>query len=318
MSITFPNGSQIIFIGLDSEEKLLSLQNVSTIWCEESYEIEKNKIEQMNLRMRGQAQNQQLILSWNPISKQSWLFDFTVENPPESSIFHHSTYKDNPFLNAEYIAALDEMAIRNPAKYRIYGLGEWGVDVEGQVITNYRVEEFDAMELAKQGLEHRCGMDIGWRDKSAITATLYDREQHIIYVYDEFYKSGCQASELAQAIKDMGLAKCKIKVDNAEPRMVQFFRNEGINAEGCAKGRDSVRAGYMFLQDNLIIVHPKCKNLIVEFENLCYAKSKLTGEYTEDFNDHTYTHACDSVRYAYSDIYTNKQLKTINKASLGL
>jgi phage terminase large subunit len=100
--------------------------------------------------------------------------------------------------------------------------------------------------------------------------------------------------------------------------MIHFFRSEGINAEGCAKGRDSVKAGYMFLQDNLIIVHPKCKNLIVEFENLCYAKSKLTGEYTEDFNDHTYTHACDSVRYAYSDIYTNKQLKTINKASLGL
>jgi phage terminase large subunit len=318
MSITFPNGSQIIFIGLDSEEKLLSLQNVSTIWCEESYEIEKNKIEQLNLRMRGQAQNQQLILSWNPISKQSWLFDFTVENPPESSIFHHSTYKDNPFLNAEYIAALDEMAIRNPAKYRIYGLGEWGVDVEGQVITNYRVEEFDAMELAKQGLEHRCGMDIGWRDKSAITATLYDKERHTIYVYDEFYKSGCQQSDLAKAIKEMGLAKSRIKVDAAEPRMIHFFRSEGINAEGCAKGRDSVKAGYMFLQDNLIIVHPKCKNLIVEFENLCYAKSKLTGEYTEEFNDHTYTHACDSVRYAYSDIYTNKQLKTINKASLGL
>jgi phage terminase large subunit len=79
--------------------------------------------------MRGEASNQQILLSWNPISKSSWLYNFTVENPPESSIFHHSTYKDNPFLNAEYIAALDEMAIRNPAKYRIYGLGEWGVDV---------------------------------------------------------------------------------------------------------------------------------------------------------------------------------------------
>ena len=181
MSITFPNGSQIIMVGLDTEEKLLSLTNISTVWIEEAYEVEKEKVEQLNLRMRGQAANQQLILSWNPISKQSWLYDFTVENPPTSSIFHHSTYRDNPFLNAEYIAALDEMETRNPAKYRVYGLGEWGIDVSGLVIQNWRKQDFDAMELAKQGLEHRAGMDVGWIDPSAIIDTLYDRENKIIF-----------------------------------------------------------------------------------------------------------------------------------------
>lgn len=318
MSITFPNGSQIIMVGLDTEEKLLSLTNISVVWVEEAYEVEKEKVEQLNLRMRGQAENQQIFLSWNPISKQSWLYDFTVENPPQNSIFHHSTYKDNPFLNAEYVAALDEMAVRNPQKYRIYGLGEWGVDAEGLVITNWRREEFDPLALAAQGLEHRAGMDVGWVDKSAVIDTLYDKENKIIYVFNEFYKSGCQLAELAQAIKDMNLTKTRIYVDAAEPRTIQFFKNEGIKAEGCKKGKDSVKAGYMFLQDHLIIVHPKCKNLIVEFENLCYAKSKLTGEYTEDFNDHAYTHACDGLRYAYSDIYTNKKMKTMNKAALGL
>lgn len=317
MSITFPNGSQIIMLGLDTEEKLLSLQNVSTVWIEEAYEVEKDKIEQLNLRMRGQAANQQLILSWNPISKNHWLYDYTVKNPPESSLFHHSTYKQNPFLNQEYIDALDEMAIRNPAKYRIYGMGEWGVDVEGLVITNWRKEEFDAMELAKQGLEHRCGMDLGWIDPSTVVDSMFDRKNRIIYVFNEFYKSGCQPSDLAKAIKEMGLAKSKIKVDAAEPRTIQFFRNEGINAEGCAKGRDSVKAGLMFLQDCLIIVHPKCKNLITEFENFSYIKSKQTGEYTED-TTHEWSHAIDALRYGYSDIYTNKQLKSINKASLGL
>ena len=76
MSITFPNGSQIIMVGLDTEEKLLSLTNISTVWVEEAYEVEKEKVEQLNLRMRGQALNQQIILSWNPISKNSWLYDF--------------------------------------------------------------------------------------------------------------------------------------------------------------------------------------------------------------------------------------------------
>ena len=317
MSITFPNGSQIIMVGLDTEEKLLSLTNISTVWVEEAYEVEKSKVEQLNLRMRGTAANQQLILSWNPISKHSWLYEFTVNNPPENSVFIHSTYKDNPFLNPEYVQALDEMEIRNPEKYRVYGRGEWGVDSSGLVIKNWKSEAFDAMELAAAGLEHRAGMDLGWIDKSAIIDTLYDKANHTIYVFNEFYKSGCQPSELAAAIKNMNLAKSKIKVDAAEPRTIQFFRNEGINAEGAAKGKDSVKAGLMFLQDNLIIVHPKCQNFITELENFSYIKSKQTGEWTED-TTHEWSHAIDACRYAYSDIYTNKQLKTLSKTSLSL
>lgn len=317
MSITFPNGSSIILMGLDTEEKLLSLNNISTVWIEEAYEVEREKVEQLNLRMRGAALNQQLILSWNPISKSSWLYGFTVENPPENSIFHHSTYKDNPFLNAEYVQALDEMAVRNPSKYRVYGLGEWGVDVEGLVITNWRSEEFDAMELSSRGYEHRVGMDLGWIDKSAILNTLYDRQSKTIYVFEEFYKSGCQLTELAEAIGNMQIGKTKIYVDAAEPRSIQYFRNNRINAEGCAKGKDSVKAGLMFLQDCLIVVHPNCKNFIMELENFSYKKSKQTGEYTEE-TTHEYSHAIDACRYAYSDIYTNKKVKTLDKSILGL
>lgn len=317
MSITFPNGSQIIMTGLDEETKLLSLNNISTIWVEEAYEVPESILTQLNLRMRGQADNQQLILSWNPISKNSYLYNFTVVNPPANSIYIHSTYKDNVFLNKEYVEALDEMATRNPAKYRVYGLGEWGVDSEGLVITNWKMQDFDAMALAAQGLEHRCGCDLGWIDKSAIIDTLYDKENHTIYVFNEFYKSGCQLSELADAIKKMGLAKSKIYVDAAEPRSIQFFKNEGINATACAKGKDSVKAGLMFLQDNLIIVHPKCKNFITELENFSYKKSKQTGEWTED-TTHEWSHAIDACRYGYSDIYTNTKLKTLNKAVLSL
>ena len=267
--------------------------------------------------MRGNNPNQQIIMAFNPISRNSWLYEFCEENPPESFIFHHSTYKDNPFLPAEYVKALDEMELRNPNRYRIYGRGEWGVDAEGLVITNWHKTDFDAMSLAASGLEHRVGMDLGWIDKSAIIDTLYDREKKIIYVFNEFYKSGCQLSELAEAIKRMNLQKSKIYVDSAEPRSIQFFKNEGINAVACSKGKDSVKAGLMFLQDNLIIVHPKCQNFITELENFSYIKSKQTGEWTED-TTHEWSHAIDACRYGYSDIYTNTKLKTLSKATLSL
>lgn len=73
----------------------------------------------------------------------------------------------------------------------------------------------------------------------------------------------------------------------------------------------------MFLQDNLIVVHPDCKNFITELENFSYIKSKQTGEYTED-TTHEYSHAIDACRYAYSDIYTQTKLKTFNKSAFGL
>ena len=316
-NIKFPNGSEIIFLGLDEETKLLSLNNIGCIFIEEVFEVPKAIVEQLNLRLRGNTKNQQIIMAFNPISKNHWLYDFCEVSPPQSFIYIHSTFRDNPFLNAEYVAELEELYKRNPAKARIFCNGEWGVDVEGLVITNWRAQEFDAMKLAAEGLEHRVGMDIGWVDKSAIIDTLYDRNNKIIYVFNEFYKSGCQLSELAEAIKDMNLKKTKIYVDSAEPRSIQYFKQEGIAAYPCAKGKDSVKAGLMFLQDNLIIVHPSCRSFITELENFSYIKSKLTGEYTED-TTHEWSHAIDACRYAYSDIYTNTKLKIMNKAALGL
>ena len=316
-NIKFPNGSEIIFTGLDEETKLLSLAGIGTIFIEEAYEVPKPIVEQLNLRLRGITPNQQIIMAFNPINKNHWLYNFCGKEHPNSFIFTHSTYKDNPFLNDAYIKELEELYTRNPARARVFCDGEWGVDAEGLVITNWRTQEFNALELAATGLEHRSGMDLGWIDKSAIINTLYDREKHIIYVFEEFYKSGCQLSELATAIGNMQIGKNKIYVDAAEPRSIQYFKSEGINAIACSKGKDSVKAGLMFLQDNLIIVHPKCQNFIIELENFSYIKSKVTGEYTED-TTHEYSHAIDACRYAYSDIYTKTKMKTLNKAALSL
>jgi phage terminase large subunit len=38
-NIKFPNGSEIIFTGLDEETKLLSLANITTIFVEEVFEV---------------------------------------------------------------------------------------------------------------------------------------------------------------------------------------------------------------------------------------------------------------------------------------
>lgn len=44
-NIKFPNGSEIIFMGLDDEAKLLSLNNIGCIFIEEAYEVPKEIVE---------------------------------------------------------------------------------------------------------------------------------------------------------------------------------------------------------------------------------------------------------------------------------
>ena len=314
--ITFPNGSQVLFTGLDEETKLLSLTNVSTVWVEEAYEVSRDLVDQLDLRMRGKAENQQIILSFNPISSQSWLYDF-VNNPPESFVYHHSTYLDNKFLNQEYINTLEELKVRNPQKARIYCYGEWGIDTEGLVLTNWEEQDFDIYEIATK-YHHRCGMDFGWMDPSAIVSTFYDENNKTIYIADEFYKKGQTLDNLYDAIVKMRLSKTKIQCDSAEPRTIDFFRKKNLNCVPCVKGANSVDARIAFLQNMHIVVHPKCKNVIMELSNFSYEKDRKTGQYVDDKYTHEFSHSIDALGYAYSDIYTKSRLRTFDKSVLGL
>lgn len=319
-TIILPNESVFLFKGLDDSEKIKSITDITDAWVEEGSEITDDDFTQLDLRIRALVDNLQLYISFNPVSKANWVYKKWFDPKKatydrEATFILRTTYRDNRFLPEAYIKALEEKEQSNPVYYKIYALGEFAV-AEGLVITNWKKEVFDPLELA-QKFEHRVGMDLGFVDPSAVIETLYDRANKTIYVFGEFYKKGCQLSELAQAIFDMNLRKVKIMVDAAEPRSREYFRNKGINAQPCIKGADSVKAGIMFLQDHKIIVHPNCPNFIVELENFSYIKSKKTGEYTED-TTHEWSHAIDACRYAYSDVYTAKQVKTMSKSALGL
>ena len=316
-NIQFPNGSEILFMGLDDETKLLSLNNISCIFVEEVFEVSKDIFDQLNLRMRGANENQQIIAAFNPISKNHWLYDFCVENPPESFVFLESTYLDNPFLSKDYKAALVEMKRRNPEKAKIYVDGEWGVPSDQLVLRNWRIEDFDVQKLVASGLERRTGCDLGYIDPTVVIDTLYDKKNGIIYVFNEFFAYGQQLDMVATALEEMELKRQKIFFDSAEPRSVDYFKRQGFNAAPCIKGGNSVKAGVSFLQNHLIMVHPSCRNMATAIQNYSYLKDKKTGLLTEDIG-HDYSHAPDALRYAYSDIYTKSGLKTIDKAVLGL
>lgn len=316
-TITFPNGSMIIMLGLDDEHKLLSLQNISDIFIEEVYEVERDIVEQLNLRMRGKASNQQIILAYNPISANHWLYEFVEENPPKSFFKLKTTYKDNKYVSEEYVNSLIDMKRTNPAKARVFVDGEYGIDLDAQVIKNWEAKDFDVNELLKNNdIEIKIGMDLGWIDPTTIAVSLYDEKNKTIYVIDEYYKRGATLDEVAAAAYDMRINKQIIYCDSAEPRTISFFNSQDLNVKKATKGRGSVESGIAFLQNHKIVVLPKCENTIKELENFVYLKDKKTNQLTNQ-TDHAFSHLIDALRYAYSNIYTNNKLRT-EKLFLGI
>lgn len=318
MSITLPNGSEIIFVGLDNEEKLLSIAGITDVFIEEVYEVPKEIVDQLNLRMRGKAPNQQIYMAFNPISAKHWLYDFCEgATRPESSIYSQSTFRDNPFLPDEYVKALEDMYRTNPNKARVFCDGNWGADVEGLVYKNHIVSDFDINELIKQGLEVRVGIDWGFVDPTTVVVSLFDKPKKEIYIIGEFYKRGATLEEIKDGIIQLGISKQKMYCDGAEPDKVDYLRRNGFNAVSAKKGAGSVKAGISFLQDMKIICHESCVNVAAELENYVYLKDKKTGQYVEDSYDHDFSHTMDALRYSYSDLYSAARL-TSAKLMLGI
>lgn len=308
-NIKFPNGSEIIFIGLDEETKLLSLNNIGCIFIEEAFEVPKNIVEQLNLRLRGNTPNQQIIMAFNPISKHHWLYDFCEVNPPTSFIFTHSTYKDNPFLNAEYVAELEELYTRNPQKARVFCDGNWGVNSDGLVFKNWKVREFDHAAIDGQLM---CGLDFGFvNDISAFVAALMVEKEKRIYIFKEYGATGKTNRDLVDIITALGFNKSTIIADAAEPKSIEEMKRAGINKiRACKKGPDSIIHGIQQLQNYEIIIHPSCVGVITEFENYTWQKDKKTDEYINKPID-SFNHFIDALRYSLQCVVA--KLKTIDK-----
>jgi phage terminase large subunit len=311
-TIRLPNGSQFIFMPLDEETKLLSLQNVSDVWIEEAFECSYDIIQQLNLRMRSKKPNQQLFLSFNPISKSSWLYEFCEgEKKPSSFLYHKSTYKDNKFLNEQYINEMLDMVRTNPAKAQVFVFGNWGVDVDGIVFPNHKTANFDIDELLKdKSLEVKIGCDLGYIDASTVSVSLWDKQNKKIYIIKEYYESRVTLDEVVAGMKAMGIGKLPVYVDSAEPRSIAYFNQLGINAKPSKKSNGSNKLYIEFLQNHEIIIHESCVHAQEDFDNFCYAKNRQTGLYESDKYTHEWSHFIDSTKYAYSDVYRNKKLKS--------
>lgn len=307
-----PTGQQILFAGLDDPLKLTSITvaqgYLNFVWIEEAFQIEKQEMfETLEESIRGILPPHlfhQITLSFNPWSEDHWLrkrfYNDTYDREYIDDLIYAITtdYTMNEFLDEVTLKRFEEMKIKRPNRFRVAGLGEWGI-AEGLVYNNWEVLEFDPVKLLRSdfSLEVAFGLDFGFtNDPSAFIAVIVDLRNKRLFIFDEFYKKRLLNNEIAEEIKIRGYSKDEITADCAEAKSIEEIRSYGISRiKQSSKGKGSVNQGIQYIQQFDIYVHPKCTNTIMEFKNYVWEeKNGITLNKAAD----NYNHLMDALRYA--------------------
>lgn len=301
-------GQKILFRGLDDGLKITSISVdkgvLCWVWIEEAYEISnEDDFNKLDMSIRGEVPEgyfKQITLTFNPWSATSWLKKRFFDEPDDDTFTKTTTWQCNEWLDDADRKIFLKMKDQNPRRYRIEGDGDWGI-AEGLIYTKVRIEEFDIDTVRKiPNIKSAFNLDFGFTDPNAFVCEMVDNTNQIIYVFDEWYKTGVTNKIIAQQIKDMGYGGQKIICDSAEPKSIAELQEEGIQAEPSRKGKDSVNHGIQLIQNYTIIVHPKCVEFSKEIQNYCWAKDK--DRKPTDKPDHEFSHGMDSMRYGVAKL----------------
>jgi len=292
MYIEAPNGSEIVFVGLDDVDKLKSIYDPTDAWIEEADQVSQSDFEEIDRRIRSIGVAPKLILSFNPTSAFSWLKGYFFDSCaiPESELLRiRTTYRDNKYVDPNYAATIERLKEKNPAAYRVYGLGEWGL-AEGLV--------FDKWEIApipERAKLTGYGLDWGFTNDPTAVIGVYELDDSV-YLDEVLYQTGLTNQDLGLLLKDAGIGRYdEIIADSAEPKSIEELYRQGFNVHPCAKGADSVRSGISHMKSKRIFVTPRSVNVQREMSSYSWRQDKNGTSLAEPVDD--FNHAIDAARY---------------------
>ena len=304
-----PTGQRILFRGFDSAEKLAST-TVETgalcwVWVEEAYEIAaEEEFDKLDLSApRGRVEPplfKQTTLTFNPWDGRHWLKARFFDHPGEDVLAVTTDYRGNEFLDETDRAVFAAMKARQPRRYAVAGLGEWGV-TEGLVFERWEVAPFDERALPA-AYRRVFGLDYGYaNDPTAFIAAAVSPADKRLYVYDEHYQVRMLNSDIAAMLRAKGAAKERIRADSAEPKSNEELRRLGITRlRAAVKGPDFIRSGIARLQEYDMVIHPRCVHTARELAGYAWETGRdgrPSGRPIDSGN-----HLMDALRYAMADV----------------
>lgn len=276
---TYPNGCMIEFFGVDNASKVHGSAR-DILFVNEAQTIPREIFRQLDIRTR-----KKVIIDFNPVRK----FWGETEFVGDRYLTIHSTYKDNPYLSAEQVSAIEKN--QNDANWwRVYGEGETG-GVEGNVYPEYEV-----IEDMPETFTGRClGLDFGFvNDPTAIVDIRFQGWD--LYVDLLCYETGLLNANIAEYLTVNGLNRVVTVCDNAEQKSIVELQQKRVKAMPCIKGRGSVAGGIAQVKQFKLHITKRSVKLLDELDNYKWIKDEATDTYTNEPID-AWNHALDALRY---------------------
>ena len=337
MGFFFPNGSRVIFKGLDKPRKLKSINGVSIIWVEEAAEITYEAYKELVGRLRHPTQSLHMILSWNPVDEENWTFkhffldreeDKMVMDPEvvykkkvvakEGVYYHHSVPADNLFLPKEYINELKDIQNYDPDLYRVAWLGRYGINGTKVLPQLTRLPHKDVIQQVQAISEDYkfTGMDFGFeKSYNAVVRMAVDHDNKILYVYDEYYKNKMTDVETAEELAELGYKDEMIIADCEDPKAIRYYVLEGFQMRPCRKYNGSRFGNTRKIKRfKSIVISSKCSNTWRELKNLTYKKDANGNLHYDEFNIDPHTF---SAMWYGLDQYDVADVKYVNNSRRG-
>lgn len=318
MQLIFPNGSKVIFKGMDKPGKLKSINGVSIVWLEEASEIKYAGYKELKGRLRHPSLSLHFILSTNPVGTENWVYQhFFKRTNDDGSVtvilddkrlyrkhtivkngvyYHHSVVDDNLFVPKSYVRTLDEMQDYDPDLYRVARLGQFGLNGV-RVLPQFQVAASHAQVMrAVNGIPSAfkfTGFDFGFETSyNAVVRMAVDDREKVLYIYWEYYKNHMTDDQTAAELEELGLQGEQIIADNEDPKAIQYYRQMGFTIRPCHKWAGSRLANTRKVKRfRKIICSPNCINAIRELSTLTYAKDQKDNLVFDQFNidPHTFS-----------------------------
>ena len=343
MQIKFPNGSRIIFKGLDKPSKVKSIHGVSIVWIEEASEIKFEAYEELVGRVRENNTSLHFILTFNPVGRENWTYNRFFKHLDDDGneiiildeqklydrktivkngvYYHHSTPDDNPFLPDEYIKRLDELKTYDPNLWRVARLGMFGANgtrVLPQFEVAQNAKEFKYAVMCIPDNMRFIGFDFGFEESyNAVVSCAVDDKNKILYIYDEIYINHVTDDKMANLPEMLKIKEADklIIADAEDPKAIQYYRQMGYRMKKCKKFAGSRLANTRKIKRfKRIICSPKCKNCIRELRDLTYKKDSKGNVIYDEFSidPHTFSalwYALDNYNVADLKIRESNSVK---------
>lgn len=281
---TFETGTVLKFISIDKLGKAHGPRR-DGLFINEANHIAYAIYEQLEVRTK-----EIVIIDWNP-STEFWYYTQIAGRVDHD--FITLTYKDCLNVLDQRIIDSIESKRHNKNWWRVYGLGQLG-EVEGRIYTGWR--EIDSIPHEAR-LERR-GLDFGYSVDPTVIVDIYSYNGG--FIIDELtYQKGLSNKSIADILMLSDLGHILVVADSAEPKSIEEIRTHGVNIIGAAKGKDSVRQGIQYVQDQQVSITKRSIRTLKAYRNYMWAKDRKTGEclQTPDDTVHEWSNPMDAIRY---------------------